>query len=54
MRRIYFFIFVTIIFLYSQAIFSQETDEVSAEMMKVWMEYMTPGPMHEMMAKKCW
>ena len=30
--------------------FAQEGGEQSAEML-AWMEYMTPGPMHEMMAK---
>jgi len=31
-------------------VFAQEGDAQSAEM-QAWMEYMTPGPMHEMMAK---
>jgi len=44
-----FFIFVLMI-ISSTFIFAQEGGEQSAEM-QAWMEYMTPGPMHEMMAK---
>ncbi len=29
---------------------AQETD-MQDEQMQIWMEYMTPGPMHEMLAK---
>ena len=38
------------IFLISGASFAQD-DNVQAEQMKIWMEYMTPGPMHEMLTK---
>lgn len=31
--------------------FGQNEEINSDEQMKIWMEYMTPGPMHEMMAK---
>lgn len=31
--------------------FAQNEGMNMDEQMKIWMEYMTPGPMHEMMAK---
>jgi len=31
-------------------LFAQDAEEQAAQM-QIWMEYMTPGPMHEMMAK---
>jgi hypothetical protein len=34
----------------SDFILAQETD-MQNEQMQIWMEYMTPGPMHEMLAK---
>jgi hypothetical protein len=37
-------------FLIYSNVFAQEVGEQSPEM-QAWMEYMTPGPMHEMMAK---
>ncbi len=40
---------VLLILLPFTSIFAQEMNE--QDMMKVWMEYMTPGPMHEMLAK---
>lgn len=43
------FIFLIII-SFTSVLFAQEGGEQSAEM-QAWMEYMTPGPMHEMMAK---
>jgi hypothetical protein len=45
------FIFVFIVLLSSNSfIIAQEGGAQSAEM-QAWMEYMTPGPMHEMLAK---
>lgn len=32
--------------------FAQNEEMNSDEQMKIWMDYMTPGPMHEMMAKQ--
>jgi len=34
----------------SQFIFAQNEEEQAAQM-QIWMDYMTPGPMHEMLAK---
>lgn len=51
MLRLINSIFVCLVLLSSNSfLIAQEGGEQSAEM-KAWMEYMTPGPMHEMMAK---
>lgn len=49
MKALFVFLFVFTISFNPVTSFAQEMD--MQEMMKVWTEYMTPGPMHEMMAK---
>jgi hypothetical protein len=49
MKKCFVVLFVVVISLPSISLFAQEMD--MQEMMKVWMDYMTPGPMHEMLAK---
>lgn len=46
--RIIFIFLISLIV--SQHLLAQ-SDEDQAAQMQIWMEYMTPGPMHEMMAK---
>jgi hypothetical protein len=43
----FFKFFVVLIFIFTSSISAQNQDE----MMKKWMDYMTPGDMHEMLAK---
>ena len=43
--------FILLLILSSNVfLLAQETD-MQDEQMQIWMEYMTPGPMHEMLAK---
>lgn len=46
-------LFITVLFAISfNSVFAQEEGVgMDEEMMKVWQEYMTPGPMHELLAK---
>ena len=50
-KRTLYMLFVSFILLYSNSIFGQEEMQNQDEMMKKWMDYMTPGDIHEMMAK---
>ncbi|MCX8104639.1 MAG: DUF1579 domain-containing protein [Ignavibacterium album] len=43
------FVFLLIFFIGNS--FAQNEEMNQDEQMKIWMDYMTPGPMHEMMAK---
>jgi hypothetical protein len=44
-------IFILLVILIpNKILIAQETDDQAAQM-QIWMEYMTPGPMHEMLAK---
>ncbi len=49
----YFALFIIVLFSLSvNSAFAQEEETVmNEEMMKAWQEYMTPGPMHELLAK---
>ncbi|HEY6625719.1 MAG TPA: DUF1579 family protein, partial [Ignavibacteriaceae bacterium] len=46
---------ITFVFLFvivsNVFISAQDTEDHQAAQMQVWTEYMTPGPMHEMLAK---
>ncbi len=44
-----FLIFIVPLLLFSADLKAQDTDQ--DEMMKAWQEYMTPGPMHEILAR---
>lgn len=44
-------IFILVLVSFAFTAFAQETENNMGESQKKWMEYMTPGPMHEMMAK---
>ena len=46
-RSLLYAVFTAFILLFSTSLLAQDQDE----MMKKWMDYMTPGAMHEMMAK---
>lgn len=50
-KRTPYMLFISFILLYSNSIFGQEEMQNQDEMMKKWMDYMTPGEMHNMMAK---
>lgn len=50
-KKVVFAIFVSSILLLSNNAFAQEEMMSQDEMMKKWMDYMTPGAMHEMLAK---
>lgn len=45
------FLAVACLFFIAGNLFAQNEEMSSDEQMKIWTEYMTPGPMHEMMAK---
>lgn len=45
------FLVFTIALSYDIFLFAQETDDQAAEM-QIWTEYMTPGPMHNMLANQ--
>ena len=45
-----YFLTLFLIVSFSSLLFGQNED-ASAEQMQKWMDYMTPGPMHELMAK---
>ena len=47
----YFGFIVLLLLLSTSFTIAQEENAQMNEQMKVWMDYMTPGPMHEMMAK---
>ena len=44
-------LFLSIILLINSQFILAQSEEEQAEQMKIWMDYMTPGPMHEMLAK---
>jgi len=44
-------LFLSIILLINSQLILAQSEEEQAEQMKIWMDYMTPGPMHEMLAK---
>ena len=46
-RSLLYAVFTAFILLFSPSLLAQDQDE----MMKKWMDYMTPGAMHEMLAK---
>lgn len=52
MKKLFAFLFVFIFTISSNFLFAQEEETgMDEEMMKAWQEYMTPGPMHELLAK---
>jgi hypothetical protein len=44
-------LFVILLLLSPNKFLMAQQEDTQAEQMKIWTEYMTPGPMHEMMAK---
>ena len=50
-KKVVFAIFISSVLLLSNKTFAQEEMQSQDEMMKKWMDYMTPGTMHEMLAK---
>jgi hypothetical protein len=44
-------LFVILLLLSPYKFLMAQQEDTQAEQMKIWTEYMTPGPMHEMMAK---
>lgn len=50
MKKILIFSFL-LFFLWGLNSFAQNEEASMDSQMKIWMDYMTPGPMHEMMAK---
>lgn len=44
-------LFICLLLMCSPNFIKAQQEEVQAEEMKAWMDYMTPGSMHEMMAK---
>lgn len=51
MKKVMLLIAVTLFIISSGSFFAQENKEAMDEGMKVWMEYMTPGSMHAILAK---
>ena len=49
MKNLFVILFTAVLFFAANYSYAQEMD--MQEMMKIWTEYMTPGPMHEEMAK---
>lgn len=47
--RMQIFCILLVLLVVSKSLFAQDAEEQAAQM-QVWMEYMTPGPMHEMLA----
>lgn len=50
MKQFIYTSLLIIIFLFGNVL-AQNVEMNQDEQMKIWMDYMTPGPMHEMMAK---
>ena len=50
LKLIYSFI-VALLFITPHCFLYGQDEETQAEQMKIWQDYMTPGPMHEMLAK---
>jgi hypothetical protein len=50
LKLIYSFIIALLFIIPFSSLYGQEED-AQAEQMKIWQDYMTPGPMHEMLAK---
>jgi Protein of unknown function (DUF1579) len=48
--RIRIFYILLVLFVFSKPILAQDAEDQAAQM-QIWTEYMTPGPMHEMLAK---
>lgn len=46
-----FFVFALFAVLYSPFLTAQENNQDQQQMMKAWQEFMTPGPMHKMLAE---
>lgn len=44
-------IFILAVFYFVMPAAAQENQQEGADQMKIWMEYMTPGTMHQQMAK---
>jgi hypothetical protein len=52
MKKLFGLLLVAVLTISSNILFAQdEGTGMDEEMMKVWQEYMTPGPMHELLAK---
>jgi hypothetical protein len=50
-KKVFYIIFISSVFLFSSNVLGQDEPMSQDDMMKKWMDYMTPGTMHEMMAK---